>query len=165
MRTFCRVADYAETFIDQYQHVFFACHQRHVHDAARGRTVSEQQLNVLAHLDAVRQTRVGELAAHLGLSHSSVSLTIDRLARDGYVIREASIADGRVTFVRLTPSGEEVRDAQRVLEPDRVTSLLRRMTADERAAVKTGMAALARAAREEARDRRQARAAAKRGAA
>jgi DNA-binding MarR family transcriptional regulator len=147
----------ADTFIDQYQRIYFACHQRHVRDVPRGRIVSEQQLHVLGHLDAVRHTKVGELAGHLGLSHSSVSLTIDRLARDGYVVREASPHDGRVTFVRLTVAGEEVRDAQRVLEPDRVAALLRRMSGEERDALRLGMAAIARAAKEEAISRRPAR--------
>jgi DNA-binding MarR family transcriptional regulator len=147
-------APYADAFIDQYQHIFFACHQRHVHDASRGRVVSEQQLQILSHLDAARQTKVGELASHMGLSHSSVSLTIDRLQRDGYVIRERSSADGRVTFVRLTGAGEEVRDAQRVLEPDIVASVLRRLTPSERQAAREAMAALARAAKEELSARR-----------
>jgi DNA-binding MarR family transcriptional regulator len=119
---------------------------------------------VLGHLDVRRQTKVGELAQHMGLSHSSISITLDRLARDGYVIRERSTADGRVTFVRLTDAGEEVRDAQRVLEPDAVSSLFRRMSAEERKAVRLGMAALARAATEEISARKAAHASA-RGAA
>lgn len=113
----------AGLFIEQFQSIYFACHQRHHRDVPRGRMISEQQLHVLGHLDRVRATRVGELATHMGLSHSSVSLTIDRLQRDGYVTRERSEADARVTLVRLTDVGEEVRDAQRVLEPELVDAL------------------------------------------
>ena len=46
----------ADVFIDQYQRIYFACHERHVRDERTGRLVSEQQLHVLSHLDAARQT-------------------------------------------------------------------------------------------------------------
>src|SRR6187549_3435688 len=118
----------AMLFIEQFQSIYFACHRRHHHDVPRGRMVSEQQLHVLGHLDRVRATRVGELATHMGLSHSSVSLTIDRLQRDGYVTRDRSEADARVTHVRLTDAGQEVRDSQRVLEPELVDVMFGRLS-------------------------------------
>lgn len=146
----------ADAIIDQYQRIYHACHRRHVRDAHTGRLVSEQQLHILGHLDLERRTRVGELAAHMGLSHSTISIAIERLRRDGYVVRERSHADARVTFVRLTRAGEEVRDAQRVLEPDLVSSLLKRLAPDERRTARDGIALLARAASEEIGARRHA---------
>ena len=141
-------------FIEQFQTIYFACHQRHHRDVPRGRTVSEQQLHVLSHLDRIRVTRIGELASHLGLSHSSVSITIDRLQRDGYVMRERSEADARVSHVRLTEAGEEVRDAQRVLEPELVDSLFARLSPAEQQSARDAMAAITRAAKEMVRARR-----------
>jgi MarR family transcriptional regulator, organic hydroperoxide resistance regulator len=135
-------------FIEQFQSIYFACHRRHHRDVPRGRIISEQQLHVLGHLDRVRATRVGELATHMGLSHSSVSLTIDRLQRDGYVTRERSDVDARVTLVRLTDAGEEVRDAQRVLEPELVDVLFDRLSPEERQTARDAMAAIARVAKE-----------------
>jgi MarR family transcriptional regulator, organic hydroperoxide resistance regulator len=135
-------------FIEQFQSIYFACHRRHHHDVPRGRMVSEQQLHVLGHLDRVRATRVGELATHMGLSHSSVSLTIDRLQRDGYVTRERSEADARVTLVRLTDAGEDVRGSQRVLEPELVDVLFDRLSPTERKSARDAMAAITRAAKE-----------------
>jgi DNA-binding MarR family transcriptional regulator len=149
---------FAETFIEQYQHVFFACHQRHVRDVPRGTLVSEQQLHILGHLDLTRATRVGELAEHMGLSHSSISITLDRLQRDGYVVRETNHADRRVTLVRLTDSGERVRDAQRVLEPHLVAELFKRLSPAERRTARDGMALLSRAAAHLVSARRSTRA-------
>jgi DNA-binding MarR family transcriptional regulator len=135
-------------FVEQFQSIYFATHRRHHQDAPRARTISEQQLHILGHLDRVRDTRVGELAAHMGLSHSSVSLTIDRLQRGGYVTRERSAADARVSLVRLTEVGEEVRDAQRVLEPDLVEALFEKLSQPEQLMARSAMASITRAARE-----------------
>jgi DNA-binding MarR family transcriptional regulator len=142
-------------FIEQFQTIYFACHRRHYRDVPRGRIISEQQLHILGHLDAVRATRVGELAGHMGLSHSSVSLTIDRLERDGYVRRERSEADARVTLVRLTSAGEEVRDAQRVLEPELVDTLFAQLTDDEQQTARSAMAAITRVSKEMVSARRE----------
>ena len=144
----------AQQFIEQFQSIYFACHRRHHRDVARGRLISEQQLHVLGHLDRVRATRVGELATHMGLSHSSVSLTIDRLQRDGYVMRDRSEHDARVTLVRLTEAGEEVRDAQRVLEPDLVDAMFDRMLPEDREHARIAMTAFMRVAKEMVRDKR-----------
>ena len=92
----------ATLFIEQFQTIYFACHLRHHHDVPRGRIISEQQLHVLGHLDRVRAMRIGELASHMGLSHSSVSLTIDRLQRDGYVKRERHEGDACPLIMRGT---------------------------------------------------------------
>jgi DNA-binding MarR family transcriptional regulator len=138
----------AYRFIEQFQSIYFAYHRRHHRDVPRGRTVSEQQLHVLGHLDRVRATRVGELAKHLGLSHSSVSITIDRLQRDGYVTRARCTDDARVTHVRLTDAGEEVRDAQRVLEPELVDALFEHLSPAEQRNARDVMAALTRVARQ-----------------
>ena len=145
----------SERFIEQFQSIYFACHRRHHHDVPRGRLISEQQVHVLGHLDRMRATRVGELATHMGLSHSSVSLTIDRLQRDGYVKRDRSEHDARVTLVRLTAAGEEVRDAQRVLEPELVDTMFGRLSPDEQANARAAMAALTRVAKEMISAKRQ----------
>lgn len=149
--------DQAHDFIDQFQAIYFACHRRHVHDVPRGKIISQQQLHVLGHLDGIRPTRVGELAMHMGLSHSSVSLTIDRLQRDGYVLRERSNDDARVTFVRLTTAGEEIRNSHQVLEPALVDSMFERLAPDERTTARAAMAALSRAAKEQTSARKQIR--------
>jgi DNA-binding MarR family transcriptional regulator len=144
-------------FIDHFKSIYFACHRRHYRDVPRGRLISEQQLHILGHLDRHRATRVGELAAHMGLSHSSVSLTLDRLQRDGYVTRERSEADARVSLVRLTDAGEEVRDAQRVLEPELVDAMFARLTEAERESARIAMSAFDRASREMVSARREHR--------
>jgi len=67
--------------------------------------LSRHQADVLSHLDAVAPTSVGELAGHMGVTASTMSLTVKRLERGGYVARRRDPADRRVVQLRLTDKG------------------------------------------------------------
>ena len=59
--------------------------------------------------------RPSDLADLTGLSRSATTRLVDRLERSGLVERRACESDRRVTFVVLTPRGEEVfKEAGRV---------------------------------------------------
>lgn len=51
--------------------------------------------------------RMTDLAAQTGLSTSGVTRVVDRLERDGLVIREACATDRRASYATLTPAGRE----------------------------------------------------------
>ncbi len=73
------VAEQVLAIQKSYPRIFHACHTLH---ARRGTTefeLSPSDSNVLSHLDARRGTRPGELAAHMGLSASTLSAAIARL--------------------------------------------------------------------------------------
>lgn len=132
-----------------YPRIYFACHQRHVPDPATGKLLSAHQAGILSHLDGVEATHLGELAAHLGVTLSTMSLHVDRLVRQGYVVRERDAADRRLLALRLTEDGLRMKQAQSVLEPARVAALLARLDGESRRAALDGLALLARAADEE----------------
>lgn len=136
----------AERLLEAYPRIYFACHQRHVRDPEGGGELSAHQASVLSHLDPVDPTRVGELAEHMGVTPSTMSLGIKRLVRDGYVRREQDPSDGRVVLLRLTPAGERMRAAQEVLEPARVEALLAELSPPAREEGLRGIELLADAA-------------------
>lgn len=76
-----------------------------------GITLSEYE--VLLFLACAPQFRlpISTLASSILLSLSGVSRMVERLERDGYVRREASMQDGRVSYVVLTLLGLEKRRA------------------------------------------------------
>src|SRR6185295_14786673 len=96
--------------LDAYPRIYFACHRRHVHDPAGG-LLSARQASILDHLDAVEPTSLNELAAHMGVTASTMSIAIDRLEQSGYVVRERETSDRRRLGLRLTEAGERVREA------------------------------------------------------
>jgi DNA-binding MarR family transcriptional regulator len=103
----------------------------------------------------------------MGVTASTMSLAVDRLARGGYVRRERDAQDGRRVNLRLTEAGLRVRREKSVLDPELVASLLGRLSAAERREAIRGLELLARAADAEAADRAddwvRRRAAAQRG--
>lgn len=127
-----------------------------IHDACRARrvpgadpelpAVSEHQARILAFLDASDPTMVTELAEHMGVTASTMSLNLKRLREAGLVTSSRDPDDRRVMNVRLTEEGTRARDALGRLDPDRVDSLLQRLGPEARHWVVTGLRLLADAA-------------------
>ncbi len=126
--------------------VHAACRPRHVRDPESGVRLSEHQASVLSYLDDADPTMVGELAEHLGVTASTMSLTLKRLEGAGFVRRDRDPSDRRAVNVRLTEAGVRVRDARSVLEPERVAALLDSLPPPRRAEALRGLHVLADAA-------------------
>jgi len=144
----------SDDFITLYSQIYFACHTRHVHDPESGTRVSARQASILSHLDSVEPTPLSQLASHMGVTVSTMSIAVDRLVRQGYVVRDRAESDARVRHVRLTTAGERLRAAQKVLEPRLVRAMLSRLSPAERRDALRGLELLGTAAREQTKERR-----------
>jgi DNA-binding MarR family transcriptional regulator len=142
-------SDAVRQVMEFYPRVYFACHRRHVRDPKSGRTLSAHQGSILDHLDEREPLMLQELARHMGVTPSTMSLQIEQLVRKDYVIRERDTKDSRRLKLRLSANGARVREANSVLDTDRVDRMLRRLSEEERAAGIAGLALLAKAAREQ----------------
>jgi DNA-binding MarR family transcriptional regulator len=132
--------------LELYPKIFFACHTRHRRDPQSKRLLSAHQGSILDHLDHVEPTGLADLARHMGVTASTMSLSVDRLERRGFVRRQRDPRDGRRVGLRLTAAGVRVKEAQSVLEPERVRGMLAQLGEADRAAALRGLALLARAA-------------------
>ena len=144
----------SDDFIDLYSRIYFACHTRHVHDPDSGTKVSARQASILSHLDSVDPTPISELATHMGVTVSTMSIAIDRLERQGYVTRARAETDARVRHVRLTAAGERLRATQKVLDPALVRAMLSRLSPADRRDALRGLELLGGAAQQQVRARR-----------
>jgi MarR family transcriptional regulator, organic hydroperoxide resistance regulator len=140
------VAAAAEEVMRLYPRIYFACHTRHVRDSQTGLLLSRHQASVLDHLDEVDPITLNGLARHMGVTAGTMSLTIDRLERKGYVVRIRDVADRRRVHVRLTSAGVRVRDASSVLDPPLVEAMVARLNDDDRELAIRGLGLLAAAA-------------------
>jgi DNA-binding MarR family transcriptional regulator len=131
--------------MELYPRIYFACHTRHVRDPETRRLLSAHQASILDHLDEREPLTLFDLARHMGVTTSTMSLNVERLVRRGYVSRERAAEDGRRLQLRITPEGARLREAKSVLDPARVRALLARLTPDQREAGIHGLALLARA--------------------
>lgn len=118
--------------MELYPRIYFACHTRHVRDPETRRLLSAHQASILDHLDEHEPLALLDLARHMGVTPSTMSLHIERLVRRGYVSRERALEDGRRLKLRITPAGVRLREKKSVLDPDRVRALLARLSSDQR---------------------------------
>ena len=73
---------------------------------------------VALHLLADASTSQTELAERARVENQTMSRTLDRLERQGYIARELDPRDRRRRIVRRTPAGSRAWDAARNLESD-----------------------------------------------
>ena len=135
-------------FLRLYPQIYFACHRRHVRDQKARKTLSLNQAGILDHLDSVEPTNLRSLARHMGVTASTMSLNVDRLERARYVRRERDRHDARQIELRLTEAGNRLKQQQKLLDPELVGSLLKRLEEPDRAKALSGLGLLAQAASE-----------------
>ena len=111
-----------------------------------GGWVSEPQARILEQLDPADPTMVTELAEYLGVTPSTMSITLKRLRRSGLVSCERDPEDRRVMNVRLTEAGLRVRSDRWPLDVDRADAMLRSLRPEDRRRAVEGLALLADAA-------------------
>jgi DNA-binding MarR family transcriptional regulator len=142
-------SDAVRQLMEFYPRIYFACHRRHVRDPKSRRVLSAHQGSILDHLDAHDPVMLLELARHMGVTPSTMSLEVEQLVRKGYVTRERDTKDGRRLMLRLSSGGVRVREANSVLDTERVRKMLARLSREECAAGIAGLALLAKAASEQ----------------
>jgi len=130
---------------EYYPRLFFACHRRHVRDPKSRRRLSGHQASILDHLDDVEPISLAALAAHMGVTPSTMSLNVDRLEQAGFVVRQRDRQDARRVHLRLTAAGVRIKESQSVLDPERLRQVLDRLSDEERRQAVHGLALLARA--------------------
>src|SRR5580658_8438247 len=130
-----------------YPKIYFACHTRHVQDEETNQRLSAHQASLLDHLDEVEPTTMLTLAGHMGVTASTMSLTVDRLVRAGYVTRDRDTSDARKVALRLTKDGARLKERKSVLDRELVAAMLGRMKSRDRAAALAGLEMLAQAAK------------------
>ena len=131
-----------------YPQIFIACHNDHIRAASTEWRISSQDASVLVHLNRDTGIRPGALAKHLGVAPSTLSATISRLEKLGYLSSKPAETDKRQRELRLTARGAEAIAATSVLNAERVRALVKKLTPAERKAAVHGLGLLARAARE-----------------
>lgn len=81
--------------------------------SGHGLTLSAYEVLMLLGTSERRRLRISELSAGTLLSVSGISRMVDRLVREGLVVRESCEDDGRGAEAVLTPAGRERLDAAR----------------------------------------------------
>jgi len=114
--------------------------------APGGDRITDHQLRLLRLLDDSDPVMVGELADHLGVTASTMSLNLKRLEASGLAERSRDPADRRVMNVLLTAKGRAIRDSAPLFDAARVDALLMSLRPDELERALAALSVLAEAA-------------------
>jgi DNA-binding MarR family transcriptional regulator len=117
--------------IAAYPTIYLACHRDHLRIDDAGNPLTENQASVLDHLHASRPTTLSKLAEHMGVGRSTMSTTVARLVKSGYVMRRQDKQDRRAVGLTLTPAGKRIQDQNTVLNPALVRQMFKLMEPDE----------------------------------
>jgi DNA-binding MarR family transcriptional regulator len=94
---------------------------------------------VLVILDNEGPTRLTALAAAEGVSQPSMSQMVQRMERQGLVVRLSDPADGRAALIGITDTGRAVIAERERGRRDRLTGLLATLSAEDEAALTLAM--------------------------
>ena len=139
-------SDAVRQVMNLYPKIFFACHARHVRDPKTQKLLSAHQASILDHLDLREPLPLMDLARHMGVTPSTMSLSIEKLVRRRYVLRSRDPNDGRRISLLLSPAGARIRSEKSVLEPARVRAMLEGLAPRHRSRALEGLSLLAQAA-------------------
>ncbi len=78
------------------------------------------------------------------MSRSTVSITVAKLCRRGYVTRKRAEGDSRTVHLRLTAAGARIKAQNTVLDPELVREMIRLMSVEEAETALQGMECMAR---------------------
>ncbi|MEO1049332.1 MAG: MarR family transcriptional regulator [Bacteroidota bacterium] len=129
--------------MDFYPKIYFACHTRHVHDIDKGVKLTTNQVSVLDHLSVDDPVSLYDLAMHMGVTPSTMTITVNRLVGLGYVAKEKDRMDKRKVNLTLSPEGVKIKKSKSVLDKDLVQNMLSRLTPTERKIAMDGLGLLA----------------------
>ncbi len=73
--------------MDFYPRIFLACHTRHVTDKQTGAKLTANQASILDHLDSDEPVTLFDLAMHMGVTPSTMSITVERLVKQACIAR------------------------------------------------------------------------------
>ncbi len=126
--------------------IYHACHVEHRRGKSSPWRLGDHHAAILAHLDPTRGTTARELCRHLRVGAPAMSASIFHLERSGLVQRSARRGRSAARGITLTAEGCRAVGAASVLDGDRLTTLVARLTPRQRLAAVAGLRLLADAA-------------------
>ncbi|MGW3911727.1 MarR family winged helix-turn-helix transcriptional regulator [Streptomyces sp. NPDC005070] len=118
-----------------------------LYNAVSARLRAEQglglgQFELLEVIGRVPGCRVLDIVGELAITVGAVSKAVDRLAAEGWCVREAHPQDRRSSVLRLTPEGEDLLAASRPVVEGQLASLTAQVPPEDLARIAATLATL-----------------------
>lgn len=99
---------------------------------ARARGLTGPQVSALKILEATGDLSLSELSDRMSAKNSTITGIVDRMERDGLVVRDRSSADRRVVLIRATDKGRELARSVKVGAMELLTGALGALSEEDR---------------------------------
>lgn len=116
---------------------------------AREHGLTGPQISVLKILEAMGDLSLTELSEKMSARNSTITGIVDRMERDGLVVRERSQSDRRVVLIRATEKGMSLASSVPVSAMEVFGAALRSLEDDDRRALRRILSTLAERVRAE----------------
>lgn len=94
--------------------------------------ITHQTIRLLQHIDKSSSVGIKEIADYLHVSHNTASEHVKRNIDKGYVYKNRDIHDERKVILHLTEAGKDLLKRNSSLDEEKVSAILREMTASEK---------------------------------
>lgn len=94
--------------------------------------ITHQTIRLLQHIDKSSSVGIREIADYLTISHNTASEHVKRSIKKGYVYKNRDIQDERKVILHLTEAGKDLLKRNSSLDEEKVSAILREMTASEK---------------------------------
>ena len=105
--------------------------------------LSIQELHIIEKIGQKIQVRMGDLAKALALTVGTVTVSIDRLEKKGYIERSRIENDRRVVIIKLTQKGQAAFRLHEIFHHKMVEEIVHGLTQNEEAVLAKALANLA----------------------
>ncbi|MCM3020339.1 MarR family winged helix-turn-helix transcriptional regulator [Priestia megaterium] len=94
--------------------------------------ITHQTIRLLQHIDKSSSVGIKEIADYLHVSHNTASEHVKRNIDKGYVYKNRDIHDERKVILHLAEAGKDLLKRNSSLDEEKVSAILREMTASEK---------------------------------
>lgn len=94
--------------------------------------ITHQTIRLLQHIDKSSSVGIREIADYLTISHNTASEHVKRSIEKGYVYKNRDIQDERKVILHLTEAGKDILKRNLSLDEEKLSAILREMTASEK---------------------------------
>lgn len=142
------IAEHVFAIQQFYPRIYHACHVSHKAGKQSEIPVSEREASILSHLSNDYIISATELARHLNISKATLSEALAKLIDKGCVKVKTDQDDSRRQLLSLTETGMQAVAQGSVLDGNKLSMILDRLSLDDRNKVVEGLELLAKAAME-----------------
>lgn len=117
-----KINDY---WTDIYYHLHYVHNEKITHQAVR----------ILQHIEKSSRIGIREISDFLNVSHNTASEHVKRLIEKKYIEKKRDISDERKVILSLTQVGREVLFRNTALDEDKLSTILKGLSEEERSLI------------------------------